>query len=332
MQPFGPQFAFYTDIVRHGILKLLREEGGTTYRYFPHPAYRFANEMALLAIQSGVAPVTEIYVVGHFLLEGPKYFEFDARSCEALEQFELGLAGSDYAQPFPTLMIKLPSDYSKNRVVPLTDRPTPGEHRPEYIMVRHERELARISILIQMDSGQLLARVIHLDARDTIEECWQVSCRQWDGHEKTLEVNPEEKVLSNALTRLGLSACLFAMVYPFQSNDDKHSHRERLARHIKASKKSGDQERIRRAEWELASLPMRYAFKQEVRLWQSHSEKESMGTSGVTLSPHWRRGHYRMQRYGPQNSLRKRIAIHPVLVNASLFQGDLSNTEVKYRL
>jgi hypothetical protein len=34
------------------------------------------------------------------------------------------------------------------------------------------------------------------------------------------------------------------------------------------------------------------------------------------IAPHWRRGHWRMQRHGPQRSLVKRIRIKPILVNA----------------
>ena len=34
------------------------------------------------------------------------------------------------------------------------------------------------------------------------------------------------------------------------------------------------------------------------------------------VSPHWRRGHFRVQSYGPQHSLRKVIFIAPTLVRA----------------
>lgn len=40
--------------------------------------------------------------------------------------------------------------------------------------------------------------------------------------------------------------------------------------------------------------------------------------SGRQLSPHFRRGHFRAQVHGPQRSLRKRIFVAPVLVNAGL--------------
>lgn len=34
------------------------------------------------------------------------------------------------------------------------------------------------------------------------------------------------------------------------------------------------------------------------------------------IAPHWRRGHFRMRPYGPQQSLRKVILIAPMLIRA----------------
>ena len=40
------------------------------------------------------------------------------------------------------------------------------------------------------------------------------------------------------------------------------------------------------------------------------------GHAGGEVSPHWRRGHMRMQAHGPQMSLRKLIFIAPTLIRA----------------
>jgi hypothetical protein len=42
---------------------------------------------------------------------------------------------------------------------------------------------------------------------------------------------------------------------------------------------------------------------------------------GHAVSPHWRRGHFRMQTHGPQHSLRKLIFVAPVLVAAERLAG-----------
>ena len=339
MKSFGREYSLYVDIVRHGLIRLEKENGGILFRYHPpqssFPMVKLATMMALEVFGRGLAAISELYVVGLFLLEGPKYFEFDARSCEALEQFELGLASADYAQPFPTVMVALPADYAKNRVVPLTDRGYGlTQHKPECIIVRHDVAFRRVSILMHMDSGQVLSRVIHLDIADTVEECWRLSCRRWEGDQKTLDVNPEEEILSNALTRLGLSACLMAMVYELHPRDDNKSYRQRLERYVKVARKSGDEDRLAKAEWGVATLPLRYSFKQEVKFYHGdrHSRITECDSHGREVAPRWRRGHYRMQPYGPQNSLQKRIAIHPVLVNAHLFAGEAPQTEVRYKM
>jgi hypothetical protein len=56
--------------------------------------------------------------MSHTPPEGPKVFTFDALTCEAL-------------QPFPSVMIHLPEDYMKKRVVSLGI----GTHVPEFITV-----------------------------------------------------------------------------------------------------------------------------------------------------------------------------------------------------
>lgn len=49
---------------------------------------------------------------------------------------------------------------------------------------------------------------------------------------------------------------------------------------------------------------------------------ESASASGKSIAPHWRRGHWRKQHYGPAKSLIKRIRIAPTIINAG--KGDLA--------
>jgi hypothetical protein len=43
---------------------------------------------------------------------------------------------------------------------------------------------------------------------------------------------------------------------------------------------------------------------------------------GITVAPHWRRGHFRMQPYGPGKQERKLIFVAPVLIHAEQLQGE----------
>lgn len=53
--------------------------------------------------------------------------------------------------------------------------------------------------------------------------------------------------------------------------------------------------------------------------------------SGRELRFHWRRGHWRMQPYGPDNSLRKSIFIAPVLVRRDLLEDNVSDFTTTYK-
>lgn len=52
----------------------------------------------------------------------------------------------------------------------------------------------------------------------------------------------------------------------------------------------------------------------DYRIKREHGVPEGTHASPVM---HWRRGHYRRQRYGPGNSQFKTIVIEPVLANAT---------------
>lgn len=52
--------------------------------------------------------------------------------------------------------------------------------------------------------------------------------------------------------------------------------------------------------------------------------------SSGSVTPHWRRGHFRMQPFGVGNQQRKRIFVAPVLVHAEQLQGEVP-TPKSYR-
>ena len=148
-------------------------------------------------------------------------------------------------------------------------------------------------------------------------------------------MTPEEAALGNALTKLALNVCLMATAYGVRClGPSNPSHHERLKRYAKLSRKRG-RERQEQAEAELRSSPVRYAFAQEVTLYQKeqvtdHLEGGEKG--GWTVTPHWRRGHWRAQPCGAGRQERRRVAIPSVLVNSHLFVGAASDTVATYRV
>src|SRR5580704_13752725 len=110
------------------------------------------------------------------------------------------------------------------------------------------------------------------------------------------------------------------------------SHYERLQKYAKLARKRGPKETAK-AEMEVRMTPVRYSFAQEVTLFHRETGSvEGNGAGGCTVSPHWRRGHWRWQPHGPGRQERKRVAIPSVLVNGHLFLGTPADTVTTYRV
>jgi hypothetical protein len=120
-----PTLPYYLALTRHGLLRLTRD----AFEFYPNPAAPpLAVEMARAVFATGASSCTEAYVMSRTLAEGPKVFAFDALTCEALENFDLSVATADYLQPFPSVVIELPENYTKERVVPFEA----GTHAPDF--------------------------------------------------------------------------------------------------------------------------------------------------------------------------------------------------------
>jgi hypothetical protein len=114
-----------------------------------------------------------------------------------------------------------------------------------------------------------------------------------------------------------------AMVYgAVRVGPDNPAHYARLERHVQASRRSGDAERLANAEFDLWALPVRYRLAQDVRLYRVEAAEGGEG-AGRMVAPHWR--------CGPGLSQRRRIAVPAVLVNAHLFLGSRERASATYR-
>ena len=133
-------------------------------------------------------------------------------------------------------------------------------------------------------------------------------------------MTPEEASLGSALSKLALNVCLVATAYGVRCLGPANpSYYERLQRYAQLARKRG-REQQEKAEMEVQLMPMRYAFAQEVTLLHKEqaTHEHGSGEGGWTVSPHWRRGHWRWQPCGPGRLERRRIAIPSVLVNGKL--------------
>src|SRR4051794_25895308 len=113
-----PTLPYYLALTKYDLLRINRD----AFEFVPHAAAPpIAVEMAKTVFALGASSCTESYVMSRTLAEGPKVFAFDALTCEALENFDLSVATSDYLQPFPSVVVELPADYSRKRVVPFEE-------------------------------------------------------------------------------------------------------------------------------------------------------------------------------------------------------------------
>jgi hypothetical protein len=231
-------------------------------------------------------------------------------------------------QPFPSVVIELPPDYTRERVVPFEE----GSHAPDFVIVRHEAEAGCVLLAMHLTSGQVLTRLLKLDPAWTLEEMWDKGKRAWDARD-TLGMTPEEAALGSALSKLALNVCLMATAYGVRCLGPANpSHHERLKRYARLARKRGQE--VEKADLEVRLVPIRYAFAQEVTLYHKEraTSQHGSGEGGWTVSPHWRRGHWRWQPCGPGRQERRRAAIPSVLVNGHLFLGSPADTVATYRV
>jgi hypothetical protein len=237
---------------------------------------------------------------------------------------------ADYLQPFPSVVIELPYDHTRKRVVPFEE----GNHAPDFVIVRHEPEAGCMLVSMHLTSHQVLTRLLKLDPAWTLEEMWEKGKRIWQATD-TLGMTLEEAALGHALSKLALNVCLMATAYGVKCLGPANpSHYERLKRYAKLARKRG-REQQEKAELDVRMMPMRYSFAQEVTLYRrelGEVRTEMNGSGGWTVSPHWRRGHWRSQPFGPGRQERRRVAIPSVLVNAHLFAGSPADTQTTYRM
>ena len=155
-----PTLPYYLALTKYGLLRITED----AFEFHPNPAAPpIALEMARAVFTMGASSCIESYVMSRTLAEGPKVFAFDALTCEALENFDLSVSTADYLQPFPSVVIELPEDYTRKRVVPFDA----GQHAPDFLIARHEPEAGCVLVAMHLTSHQVMTRL--LEARPGLD-------------------------------------------------------------------------------------------------------------------------------------------------------------------
>lgn len=233
-----------------------------------------------------------------WLVDGPKIFAPSPEQERALSNIEVGISPADYCQPFPAISIQFNS--------------SPFSHCICYYdagriclnLCAHKKVDSIVSNILRMSNMRMDDIIKQFD--DTVSG---------DGVEA--EAARCFRVAVNACLALTNFGCKKQWLLPHDVARDQRFAKEKS-------------ERGERAKKRLSIAIEKVTFSQDVKLHDSHGDHDAAQT-GSTVSTHWRRGHWRNQPHGPNNSLRKQILIKPVLVRADLFIGDRSNTKATYK-
>jgi hypothetical protein len=245
------------------------------------------------------ADAFSMWAASIWLVDGPKFFTPTLEQCRSLEQISVNLTLDDYAQPYQALMVNLPKE----------------EYTPFKCVLCHRSE--KLLTCSLMSNGSLNDITTTIAWEDGVIE---QSLQRFDD-----ELTPLASISSRAL-RIAVNSCLALVNYGCHKDYLFPKEVERDKRLL--GEKS---ERGQRARTRLETISWQVSFDQEITLHQSESHTHEGEETGREVTSHWRRGHWAMQPYGPQQSLRKRILRKPVLVRADKFLGEHSSTSTSYK-
>lgn len=251
------------------------------------------------------ASIFGLKALAEWLFLGPKIFYPTQEQQDALKQIDINLNLTDYSQPYPALLIALDIPPFNSCLV---------VHEPE-------SRIIIASLYSAENKEDITTTIADCNTENLIED----SIRKFD-----TTVPAAMAALAPLALHVALNSCLalsnfesrLAYLLPKEVERDRKTGREHSERGLRARRR--------------VSLALQVAtFAQEIALHrsessQSHPESESNPT-GRAMPPHWRRGHWRMQAWGPKLCFRKRVLIPPVMVRKDLFIGDASDTQVAIR-
>lgn len=286
---------------------------------------RDANLM-LNTARTGASRAFEIFLLSQVFAFGPKVFEVESLDLEALINTDLNIEMQDYDQPFDTVVMQLPDDFCKNNIVSPqidpNDASLPKTTEPDFLVIHHDKELHTIIFALFYKEDISIKVGFALKPGTIIDN----ALRENLGREfaDSLGIGDQEKILLEDLIRAAMNYCLLVGEVGHKKIEAINKDYER-----KLTKKAaeGDQKAIK----ELRQRPVYHTLEQKVQLYQVKYQHDRSQTTGQTVRPHHRRGHYRFQRFGSGLVDRKRIRIAPIFVNADLFLGKKSNTSVIYK-
>lgn len=246
---------------------------------------------------SGVG-MLELGIVARCLAVGPKLLQPSVAVCRALAGIKVRLPVTDYAQPYPSILVRLPQEW-----VDEVAARHPGSPPLPIILVEHDDVDPRVTLLVSPATGVKGSVLFNIFDRPgiTIEDILR-------GPE--MRMAAPRFLAAEVHHRVALNLCLMATYSGVKSagwlDPKRHAKHEKLARRGDARGRNllaGDVERIELDQRVELDLGIRFA-----------DRPPPQGGTHAAPHPHHRRGHVRWQRVGPGRAGLKLIKIKRTFV------------------
>lgn len=258
--------------------------------------------------------------LGEMVVDGVKLFRPSAEQCSAMEQVEINIPIRDYRQPYPAMVIEFPREYRES----LTAR-TGRKDVPRFVIVRHHEQQAAFFSGCSFERhspnspGHAPELTYFFQDRPefaTVEDALNTHVCQTDA----------ESVISESMTRVAMNLCLLLTQYPTRTGPSSPDTYRKAVDRRDAPGAKGEANRF-----EAANHVHVVSLQQDIIVRETRSSPGPHEPTGRQMPPHWRKGHWRRQRYGAGREQVKTVFIRPVFVRSDAFTGDRSASEVVYR-
>lgn len=261
-----------------------------------------------------VAEKMDTYITIQTLGGGPKIFRPTSEQLFALEGMKLNIEVADFNMPYPTIIVEFPEEYQLSRC--------PEAH----CSILHLHDTTKLFIHSLVYGRTALKLWWPGRPQDDVEEWFTDPNVNYDMGNIPTEVGEHER--EQIVRRAVLNYCLLLDEVGVRCQGPQTPNQyNKLVKWCQKNNKH-----TTRNKAELQAQPKVYGLDKKptplIRIVGDASQLPAAET-GRKVSPHSRRGHYRMQVHGPGNSLRKRIRIPLTIVNKDMLLGGPPSAEYK---
>jgi hypothetical protein len=256
--------------------------------------------------------IKHIYCMAKVLTEGPKKVVIKKEECEAFEEIELSFSCKDYSQPFKCFAIELDPEWSKQKSIYKEK-----EAFPYGLTLCFYDQVLVYNFIVD---NHMCSGVFY--GERTLEDIL-----------RSVKENSPSFINTDGITRclrVATNCCMYMMSNGFTENIESKKEKKKLK---KLSEKSGlrPEKKLDRIA-EANSFPLVYEINQTVTVRSCVGTIHEPSDNPKILKPHWRRSHWRQQRYGENLIKVKNVLIPHTMVNRKRFMGQMFNTEYTVKL